>query len=313
MTAPRKRVSTWPSLVLIIPASVAIWGGWVSLGAMCGFGVVHPLPGIVDNFSLDLAVCLPLGMEVYSTWAIWVWLSGRAPERARRFAARSAVAGLVLGAGGQVAYHVMSSWGWSSAPWPVITAVACIPVAVLGLGAALAHLIRSGELEEAEPDSAPVVDEQPAETLPTHPLVGFDLEALFAEIDIERAAEQARVEGEQAAARARAERDQARADRAGLWAHLADALHLAGRQPSDEQLRAWLRDEAEVDGKVPGRAYTRGFWRRAPGSGRLDQLRREVEQARGEAPSEDAPGPYREVEQQEQYGAEKDGNDGGAR
>lgn len=289
MSTTAKRVGTWPSLVLIIPASVAIWGGWVSLGAMCGFGVVHPLPGIVDDFSLDMAVCLPLGMEVYSTWAIWVWLSGRAPERARRFAARSAVAGLVLGAGGQVAYHLMTAWGWSTAPWPVVTAVACIPVAVLGLGAALAHLIRSSELEPAAADPVEVTAEIPV-TLPRHPLVGFDLEELFAEIDIERAAEQARAEGEAAAASARAERDQARAARSGLWAHLADALHVSGRQPSDDQLRAWLRDEAEQDGAVPGRAYTRGFWRRAPGSGRLDQLRREVEQARGDQSSEDVPG-----------------------
>jgi hypothetical protein len=46
----------------------------------------------------------------------------------------------VLGAAGQVAYHLMTARHLTAAPWPITTAVACLPVIVLGCGAALAHL-----------------------------------------------------------------------------------------------------------------------------------------------------------------------------
>jgi hypothetical protein len=42
---------------------------------------------------------------------------------------------------GQIAYHLMSAAEWTAAPWPITAVVACIPVAVLGMGAALAHLM----------------------------------------------------------------------------------------------------------------------------------------------------------------------------
>ena len=42
---------------------------------------------------------------------------------------------------GQVAYHLMSAAGMVSAPWLVTTFVSCLPVGVLGCGAALAHLL----------------------------------------------------------------------------------------------------------------------------------------------------------------------------
>jgi hypothetical protein len=48
-----RRVSRpWPILVLALPAFVAIWSGWVDLGRLTGFGVVHPLPGHLGR-SLD--------------------------------------------------------------------------------------------------------------------------------------------------------------------------------------------------------------------------------------------------------------------
>ena len=46
-----------------------------------------------------------------------------------------------VGALGQIAYHLMAAAGWESAPWQITAAVSCIPVAVLGMGAALAHLM----------------------------------------------------------------------------------------------------------------------------------------------------------------------------
>ena len=137
----RKPVRSWILLLLAAPAFVAIWSGWVGLGGLTGFGVVHPLPGIWDSLSLNTAITLPIGVEAYAAYALRVWLSGGVPRRARRFAAVSAVASLILGAAGQVAYHLMTAAGITSAPWQITTLVACLPVAVLGMGAALAHLI----------------------------------------------------------------------------------------------------------------------------------------------------------------------------
>lgn len=137
----RARVSGWPLLLLAAPAFVAIWSGWVGLGDLTGFGVVHPLPGIANDFTLNTAITLPIGVETYAAFALRVWLSGTAPAPARRFARWSALGSLALGAAGQIAYHLMAAAGITSAPWQITAAVACLPVAVLGMGAALAHLI----------------------------------------------------------------------------------------------------------------------------------------------------------------------------
>jgi hypothetical protein len=40
--APVATVRVWPVMVLALPAFVAIWSGWVGLGGLTGFGVVHP-------------------------------------------------------------------------------------------------------------------------------------------------------------------------------------------------------------------------------------------------------------------------------
>lgn len=139
---PRKPLA-WPVLLLAMPAFVAIWSGWVDLGELCGFGVVHPLPGIWDDVRLNTAITLPIGVEAYAAYALWVWLSARAPQQARGFAKWSAIGSLLVGAGGQIAYHLMSAAHVTTAPWPITAAVACLPVAVLGMGAALAHLLHA--------------------------------------------------------------------------------------------------------------------------------------------------------------------------
>jgi hypothetical protein len=136
---------SWPVLLLALPAFVAVWSGWVGLGELTGFGVVHPLPGIADGFAINSAITLPVGVETYAAFALRVWLSGRVPARARRFAKRSALSALALGALGQVAYHLLEAAGVTRAPWLITTVVACLPVAVLGMGAALAHLIQTRE------------------------------------------------------------------------------------------------------------------------------------------------------------------------
>lgn len=141
----RKTPASWPIALLALPAFVAIWSGWVDLGRLTGFGVVHPFPGIWDEARLNTAITLPVGLETYAAYALYVWLSGYVPAVARRFAKWSAIGSLVLGAAGQVAYHLMVAAGMERAPWQITTVVACLPVAVLGMGAALRHLVHAGE------------------------------------------------------------------------------------------------------------------------------------------------------------------------
>jgi hypothetical protein len=141
----------WPLLLIGSSAFVAIWSGWVSLGGMCGFGTVTPLPGIIGGFRLDMAITLPLSMESYGWYAIGAWLSPLTPRRARGFAAWSSLAALALGASGQVAYHLLVAAHRTAAPWPVTVVVSCIPVAAIGMGATLAHLLRDAGDDSGDP------------------------------------------------------------------------------------------------------------------------------------------------------------------
>lgn len=141
----------WPLLLIALPAAVSIWSGWVGLGGMCGFGIVHPLPGIMSGLQLDSAITLPVGVEAYGAYALGAWLSPATPAAARRFAKCSAIGSLVLGMLGQVAYHLLDAAGMKVAPVPVIVAVACMPVLTLGLAASLTHLLRA---EAPAPDTA---------------------------------------------------------------------------------------------------------------------------------------------------------------
>ena len=61
----------------------------------------------------------------------------------RRFAGWSAAGSLLLGMAGQIAYHLLAQAGATRAPWGITTAVSCLPVLVLGMGAALAHLLHA--------------------------------------------------------------------------------------------------------------------------------------------------------------------------
>lgn len=154
--AEQQPVKAWPLVLLALPAGVAIWSGWVGIGRLTGFGVVQPFPGVpvLDGLQLDTAITLPIGMEAYAAYALRVWLTGRAPAAARQFARRSAVGALALGALGQVAYHLMIAAGVVKAPWWITTLVSCLPVAVLGMGAALHHLMTA--TPAAAPAPSPV-------------------------------------------------------------------------------------------------------------------------------------------------------------
>ncbi|GAA3068495.1 ABC transporter permease [Pseudonocardia yunnanensis] len=149
--APKRvRVPRWPISIIALGAFVSIWGGWVGLGRMTGFGKVQLLPGIADSFVIDSAITLPLGVEAYAAYALWVWLApptAQITTRARRFACWSAIAGLALGVFGQATYHLLVTTGATTAPWPVVTFVSCLPVLVLGAGAALAHLAHQHDEE----------------------------------------------------------------------------------------------------------------------------------------------------------------------
>jgi hypothetical protein len=140
-------VRSWPLLLLAAPAFVAIWSGWVGLGELTGFGQIHPLPGTpVAGWTLNTAITLPVGVETYAAYALRVWLTRAGTVQAIRFARLSAIGSLMLGAAGQVAYHLMAAAHVTRAPWQIVTVVACLPVAVLGMGAALAHLVHNGQL-----------------------------------------------------------------------------------------------------------------------------------------------------------------------
>ena len=84
-------VRRWPLFLIAAPAAVSIWSGLVGLGGMCGFGLVHPLPGIADGFELNTAITLPVGVEAYGAYAIGAWLAPGVPDPARTFAKRSAI------------------------------------------------------------------------------------------------------------------------------------------------------------------------------------------------------------------------------
>src|SRR6266567_5878560 len=153
-TGPERAIRSWPLVLLAAPAAVAVWSGWVGIGRMTGFGQVRPLPGIWDSLHLDSAITLPVGVEAYGAYALRAWLSAGASvtPAARRFARWSAIASLLLGMAGQVAYHLLTEAKTVHAPWEITTVVSCLPVLVLGMGTALAHLLRTGPRTEAPVD-----------------------------------------------------------------------------------------------------------------------------------------------------------------
>jgi hypothetical protein len=143
-----RRVATWPALVVAAPAAVAIWAGWVAIGKLTGFGKVNLLPGVGQGWVVDTAITLPIGVEAYAAYAFYVALSPAAPRRARVFGAWSAGLAVLLGMGGQTAYHLMSAAGMTIAPWQITTVVSCLPVGVFAVVAALVHMVRAENNEE---------------------------------------------------------------------------------------------------------------------------------------------------------------------
>jgi DNA-binding transcriptional ArsR family regulator len=156
--APGRALPRWPLILIALPAAVAVWSGWVGLGTLCGFGVVRPLPGIADGFTINTAITLPVGVEAYGAYALGAWLAPGAAPAARTFARRSALGALALGMTGQVIYHLLTAWHAAAAPWPVVMLVSCLPVLTLGFGGALTHLLRTTPAPAADtPQTAPAI------------------------------------------------------------------------------------------------------------------------------------------------------------
>jgi hypothetical protein len=130
---------------LAAPAAAEVWSGWVGIAKLTGFGLVSPLPGIWPSLHLDTSITLPVGVEAYAAYALRAWLAREHPVsgRTRRFAKWSAICSFALGMAGQVAYHLLAQAGAARAPWPVTTIVSCLPVVVLAMGTALAHMLRA--------------------------------------------------------------------------------------------------------------------------------------------------------------------------
>jgi hypothetical protein len=147
-------VRSWPLLVLAVPAAAEVWSGWVGIAQLTGFGVVPLLPGIWSSLHLDTAVTLPVGVECYAAYALRAWLAGghAISDRTRRFARRSAICSFALGMAGQVAFHLMDQDHVTRAPWGITTLVSCLPVLVLGMGTALAHMLREDAAAADQPD-----------------------------------------------------------------------------------------------------------------------------------------------------------------
>jgi len=142
---PGRTMRSWPLLVLAAPAAAGVWSGWAGIAQQTGFGRVSPLPGIWPTLHLDTAITLPVGVEAYAACALRAWLASdhAVSARTRRFAKWSAICSFALGMAGQVAYHLLAQAGVTRAPWSITTIVSCLPVLVLAMGTALAHMLRA--------------------------------------------------------------------------------------------------------------------------------------------------------------------------
>jgi len=137
-----------------------VWSGWVGIAEKTGFGRVSPLPGIWPSLHLDTTITLPVGVEAYAAYALRAWLASEdaVSPRTRRFAKWSAICSFLLGMAGQVAYHLLADAGATRAPWAITTIVSCLPVLVLAMGTALAHMLRA---DAAATDRSGTTDDPP--------------------------------------------------------------------------------------------------------------------------------------------------------
>jgi hypothetical protein len=169
ITVPRpstRRRGYLPLWIMGTGCFVAIWGGWVDLGTLTGFGPVELFPGIWPAFKPNTAIVLPLTMEVYGSYALSWWVTPGITKAAKNFAMASAIGALVLGMLAQAGAHLLEAQvkahpGWQ-VPWSITMVVAWVPVVVFGLGAFLRVMTR--DVTDV-PAAAPEVVHEP-EPLP---------------------------------------------------------------------------------------------------------------------------------------------------
>ena len=110
-------------------------------------GGKRELRRLLDSAQLDQPVHIDAAIAARMahpyTWLLGRWLttSTTISARTRTFARHSAIGSLLLGMAGQIAYHLLAQNHTTHAPWAIATAVSCPPVLVLGMGAALTHLL----------------------------------------------------------------------------------------------------------------------------------------------------------------------------
>jgi len=160
--APRwLRRHPWPLVVIAGAAAVTIWSGWVGIGLMCGFGPVNLLPGIGSGLHVNTVITLPVGMEAYAAYALYVWLaSTEASDDTRKFARWSVIGALALGCAGQVSYHLLDSYHLTRPPAFVVVLVSCLPVFTLFLAAALVHMMHADARKAREEEAAEAARKQ---------------------------------------------------------------------------------------------------------------------------------------------------------
>jgi hypothetical protein len=161
-TTTSRQYPRWPLLLIAAPAGVATWSGWVGLGEATGFGKVSLLPGIWDNLKVNTAITLPIGVEAYAAYAIGAALSSaNLTPKTRRFAGWSGGAALALGMIGQAAFHVLAATTEEGrqlrAPIGVTIMVSCLPVLILGMAAALSHMLHRDVREPLTNSESPLV------------------------------------------------------------------------------------------------------------------------------------------------------------
>jgi len=148
---PGRTVRSWPLLVLAAPAAAEVRVGRHRAEDRNRAGL--PLPGIWPSLHLDTAVTLPVSRPTPHTRYApgWHATARSAPGPAGSPSGRRS--SFALGMAGQVAYHLLAQAGMARAPWAITTIVSCLPVLVLAMGTALAHMLRADADATDTPDS----------------------------------------------------------------------------------------------------------------------------------------------------------------
>lgn len=263
-------------------------------------------PAVAAAAFWPIALYVAIEIIARTDWrAGWQWL-------ALRWVSASPVALVAAVVSYQHLSGLLKHWGEAELTWR-FGPVAVDGLIVLATGALIGAVVQARTTTDPDPGMAEtgpgasgpapvavVADPHEAATEQATVLLAEVAEYLASEaerLEVEHLAAQALADREAARITERAalvaerdaERDARRADRAAWWPRLVALLGVSGARAYDDEIRQWLADEAEHRGAVPSRADVREFFGTAPGNTRLDELRREVIQARAGERSEPVP------------------------